>query len=140
MSLGWPLALDGLECCSHLIAFDPLPLAILKLIDGQLQGQVGETGGCGDWRQRVNAKQPSIANATKGEVSTSSDGWRQDEAELRPFSAETIVVRKLKVALCQRSALVDSVTQPLHECVGETDAAEKPNGEPIQDLKIRISF
>ena len=92
-----------------------------------MQRQVGEPGGGRDRRQRVYAKQPSIAVATKGEVSASSDGWRQDEGGLGPKSTVATGGLNLKVRLCQRSAPVDGVAQAFHERVGDTFVVKYPD-------------
>jgi len=77
--------IDGLQHCSHLIAVDVNRNTSLIYHAGHLKWQVTEPTGSRYWGQGVNGKQPSTANVTKGEVSASRNGRRQDEAELGPF-------------------------------------------------------
>ena len=74
--------LDGLQHSSQFIPVKSTWFTLYKFFPGQLQWQVAEPAGSGDRGQGVKGKQPSAATATKGDVSASRDGGRQDEAEL----------------------------------------------------------
>ena len=70
-------------------------------------------------------------------MSASSDGWRQDEAELGPILMIAIAKLEVQVHLVQGGALVDGGAQVLHKRNCWAVAFVNPDRKPIQYLKNR---